>query len=391
MPPRSRSEGAPGEGRPASLVAEHLRDLSPYVPGRAIAEIEREFGLRSVVKLASNENPLGMSPLAREAYVAAAAEMHRYPEGGCPDLQQALADFHGVDASRILLGNGSNEVLTLLARLFLGVGDEVVVSEGAFAIYALSARAQGAAVVTVNAPAYTHDPLAMVEAVTERTKILYLCNPNNPTGTMFGRDVWEKFLEIVPEDILVVCDNAYAEYVEDPEFPDAMMALDRHPGLVVLRTFSKIYGMGGLRIGYGVGPPWLGEFYHRLRDPFHVNLAAERSAIAALGDEAHVQASRRVNREGRLFLRRAARILGLSVLPSETNFLTVEVGDAKAVAESLQRAGVIVRPLSGYGMPAHIRVSVGLPAENTQFAQSLAALLGFSGSGAPLLRQEDES
>jgi histidinol-phosphate aminotransferase len=391
MPPRSQNDRPSQMAGLADLVAPHLRALSPYVPGRAIAEIEREFGLESVIKLASNENPLGMSPKAGEAYVAAAAEMHRYPEGGCPDLQQALAEFHAIDADRILLGNGSNEVLTLLARLFLSPGDEVVVSEGAFAIYALSAKAQGADVVSVAAPAYTHDPLAMVDAVTERTKILYLCNPNNPTGTMFGRDVWEKFLEAVPRDILVVCDNAYAEYVEEPQFPDAMVDIDRHPGLIVLRTFSKIYGMGGLRIGYGVGPRWLGDFYHRLRDPFHVNLAAERSAIAALGDVDHVEASRRVNREGRMFLRRAMRILGLPALPSETNFLTIEVGDGMAVSEALQRVGVIVRPLGGYGMPAHIRVSVGLPAENTQFAQALAALLGFSGSGAPLLRQEGMS
>jgi histidinol-phosphate aminotransferase len=391
MPPRNRSESGSGDADPASLVAAHLRNLSPYVPGRAIAEIEREFGLRSVVKLASNENPVGMSPLAKEAYVAAAADMHRYPEGGSPELQQALADFHQVDSGRILLGNGSNEVLTLLARLFLAPGDEVVVSEGAFAIYAISAKAHGADVVTVAAPAYTHDPLAMVEAVTERTKILYLCNPNNPTGTMFGRDVWEKFLAAVPQGILVVCDNAYAEYVENPEFPDAMLDRDRHPGLVVLRTFSKIYGMGGLRIGYGVGPEWLGNFYHRLRDPFHVNLAAERAAVAALKDHAHVEFSRLVNREGRAFLRRAVRILGLTALPSETNFLTIEVGQAGEVADSLQRAGMIVRPLGGYGMPAHIRVSVGLPEENTAFAQALAALLGFSGPGAPLLRQKEIS
>ena len=391
MPPRSPNESDSPSAGLADLVAPHLRKLSPYVPGRAIAEIEREFDLQSVIKLASNENPLGMSPRAREAYAAAVTEMHRYPEGGCPDLQQALAEFHAIDADRILLGNGSNEVLTLLARLFLSPGDEVVVSEGAFAIYALSARAQGADVVSVEAPAYTHDPLAMVDAVTERTKILYLCNPNNPTGTMFGRDVWEKFLGAVPRDILVVCDNAYAEYVEEPQFPDAMEDIDRHPGLIVLRTFSKIYGMGGLRIGYGVGPRWLGDFYHRLRDPFHVNLAAERSAIAALGDVDHVEASRRVNREGRMFLRRAMRILGLPALPSETNFLTIEVGDGMAVSEALQRVGVIVRPLGGYGMPAHIRVSVGLPSENTQFAQALAALLGFSGSGAPLLRQEEMS
>ena len=391
MPPRSQNERVSPSAGLADLVAPHLRELSPYVPGRAIAEIEREFGLESVIKLASNENPLGMSPKAGKAYVAAAAEMHRYPEGGSPDLQQALAEFHAIDADRILLGNGSNEVLTLLARLFLSPGDEVVVSEGAFAIYALSAKAQGADVVSVAAPAFTHDPLAMVDAVTERTKILYLCNPNNPTGTMFGRDIWEKFLEAVPRDILVVCDNAYAEYVEEQQFPDAMEDIDRHPGLIVLRTFSKIYGMGGLRIGYGVGPRWLGDFYHRLRDPFHVNLAAERSAIAALGDVDHVEASRRVNREGRKFLRRGMRILGLPTLPSETNFITIEVGDGMAVSEALQRVGVIVRPLGGYGMPAHIRVSVGLPAENTQFAQALAALLGFSGSGAPLLRQEERS
>lgn len=377
------------DAHPDHLVPDHLKDLSPYVPGRAIAEIQREFELDDVVKLASNENPLGMSPLAREALLAVADEAHRYPEGGSPDLRAALAAHHGVDSDRILLGNGSNEILTLLARLFLTPDDEVVVSQGAFAIYALSALAQGAAVREVPAVDFCHDPVAMARAITERTKVVYLCNPNNPTGTMFSRSAWEEFFEIAPSRVLVVCDNAYAEYVDNPDFPDALEEMDRHPGLVVLRTFSKIYGLAGLRVGYGIAPSRLVALYDRLRDPFHVNLAAERAAAAALGDVEHVLRSRRINLAGREFLMRVARTLGLPFLPSEANFLTLEVGDAAQTADALQRAGVIVRPLGGYGMPRHIRVSVGLPAENTSFAQALAALLGFGGSGAPLLRQEE--
>ncbi|MEO2167707.1 MAG: histidinol-phosphate transaminase [bacterium] len=372
----------------AKLVPEHLRSLSPYLPGRAIAEIQREYGLHDVVKLASNENPLGMSPHARAALVAVADEAHRYPEGGSPNLRAALALKHGLPEDRILLGNGSNEILTLLARLLLTPGDEVVVAAHAFAVYTISARAQGARVVTVPAPRFAHEPRAMATAVTERTKIVYLCNPNNPTGTMFGRTEWEAFFAAVPDDVLIVNDNAYAEYVEDPDYPDALAERDRHPGMVVLRTFSKIHGLAGLRVGWGVGPTPLVELYDSLRDPFHLNLAAERAATAALVDDEHVERSRRVNREGREFLMRVARTLGLPALPGAGNFLTIEVGDAVFVAGSLERAGVIVRPLGGYGMPAHIRVSIGLPAENTIFAQTLAALLGISGPGVPLLHQE---
>ncbi|MFP6662975.1 MAG: histidinol-phosphate transaminase [Deltaproteobacteria bacterium] len=375
----------------AKLIPEHLRSLSPYQPGRAIAEIQREFGLRDVVKLASNENPLGMSPHAHAALVAVAAEAHRYPEGGSPDLRAALALKYDLPRERILLGNGSNEILTLLARLLLTPGDEVVVAAHAFAVYTISARAQGADVITVPAPHFAHDPAALAAAITERTKIVYLCNPNNPTGTMFRRKEWEQFFAAVPDHVLVVSDNAYAEYVEDPDYPDALAERDRHPGMVVLRTFSKIHGLAGLRVGWGVAPAGLVELYDSLRDPFHLNLAAERAAIAALGDDEHVARSRRVNREGRDFLRRVARTLGLPALPSEGNFLTIEVGDAAFVAGSLERAGVIVRPLGGYGMAAHIRVSVGLPEENTTFAQTLAALLGISGPGVPLLRQEESA
>lgn len=374
---------------PEHLVPAHLRALSPYVPGRAIDEIRREFGLEEVVKLASNENPLGMSPRAREALVESAAELHRYPEGGSPELRAALAVHHGVAPDRILLGNGSNEILTLLARLLLEPADEIVIGAGSFAVYAISALAQGSQVKVVPAPGHVHDPVAIADAISERTKIVYLCNPNNPTGTMFRRAAWEEFFARVPERVLVVCDNAYAEYVEDPEFPDAMQEVDRHPGLVVLRTFSKIYGLAGLRIGYGVGPERLVELVDSLRDPFNVSLAAERAAAAALGDTDFVIESRRVNREGRAFIARVAKVLGLPALPSEGNFLTIEVGDGVQVADSLQRAGVIVRPLAGYGMPGHIRVSVGLPAENTVFARTLAALLGYSGPGAALLRQEE--
>lgn len=372
---------------PAARVAPYLRDLMPYVPGKPASEIERDFGLDNVIKLASNENPLGPSPRATEAMQRALADLNRYPDGDGTDLRAELARRFGVTAKRILLGNGSNEILTLLGRVLLRPGDEAVMSEGAFIVYPLATQANGATRVAVPSVDFGHDLEAMAGAIGSNTRAVFLANPNNPTGTMFGRPAWEKFIARVPDDVVVVCDNAYAEYVLDPEYPDAITEPDRHPGLVALRTFSKIYGLAGLRVGYGVGPEWLVDLVDRVRDPFNVNHLAQAGALAALGDVEHVRACREMNREGMRFLTRVCRALGIGFVPSHGNFVLVEIGDAANAFDALLRTGVIVRPVAGYGFPNHVRVSIGTPEENTAFAQALAALLGRSDAGVASLVQ----
>lgn len=375
-------------GTPLGRVAPYLRELMPYVPGRPAEAIARDYGLAEVFKLASNENPLGPSPRALEAFSSVARELHRYPDGDAVALRAALAGRLGVSADRILLGNGSNEILTLIGRLLLKPGDEAVMSEGAFVVYLLATQASGARRVAVPAPEFSHDLEAMASAIGPKTRVVFLANPNNPTGTLFRRAQWEAFLDRVPDDVVVVCDNAYAEYVDDPEYPDALQDLERHPQLVVLRTFSKIHGLAGLRVGYGVGPGWLVDLVDRLRDPFNVSLPGQAAVLAALDDSDHIEASRRANRQGRKFLERVCRALGLPFVESHGNFLLIEVGEAGPAYENLLRAGVIVRPVAGYGYPRHLRVSVGLPEENTVFAQSLAAILGRSGPSVAGLVQD---
>lgn len=373
---------------PATRVAPYVRALMPYVPGKPVEQIEREYGLDEVIKLASNENPLGPSPRAVAAMQSALAELHRYPDGDATDLRAALATRLGVPPKRLLLGNGSNEILTLLGRILLRPGDEAVMSEGAFIVYLLATQASGATRVAVPTTAYGHDLDAMAGAINEKTRVVFLANPNNPTGTMFRRSDWERFLSRVPDDVVVVSDNAYAEYVIDSDYPDPLTHVDAHPGLVALRTFSKIYGLAGLRIGYGVGPQWLVDLVDRVRDPFNVNHLAQVGALAALDDDAHVRACREMNRRGLSFLERVCRALGLGFVPSHGNFMLIEIGDAKNAFEAFLRAGVITRPVAGYGFPNHLRVSVGTPEENTAFAAAVAALLGRSGAALSGLVQE---
>ncbi len=366
---------------------DHVVSLQPYQPGRAIVEIRRLYGVDDVVKLASNENPLGPSPLALAALRESLGELYRYPEGGSPDLRRALALRFRVDAERILLGNGSNEILSLLARIYLAPGRDAVVAQHAFAIYAIATRAAGAEVREVRARAFGHDLDAMAEAIGPTTAMVFIANPNNPTGTLVRRPEWERFLSRVPPDVMVVCDEAYAEFVADESYPDAASSPDAHPGLIVLRTFSKIYGLAGLRVGWGIAPAAVVGLYDRVRDAFNVNLAAEIAAIAALDDDAHVERTRRMVGAGRRFFERAFTALGLPFVESHANFMLLELGDAAEAAEALLRAGIITRPVAGYGLPRHLRVTIGLPEENTRFVQTLAALLGLAGPAVGALAQ----
>jgi histidinol-phosphate aminotransferase len=358
-----------------SLAAPGVRALQPYVPGKPIEELERQYGVTNAIKLASNENPLGPSPLALAAARAALPEIARYPDGGGFGLKRALATKLGVQPEQVTLGNGSSDVIEFAARIFLSPGDEAVFSQHAFAMYPIITQAIGARGVEVPARDWGHDLDAMVRAVTARTRLVFLTNPNNPTGTWFDRASLLRFLHAVPPRVFVVLDEAYFEYVDHPDYPDGLSLLGEFPNLIVSRTFSKVYGLAGLRVGYSVSSTAVADLLNRVRPPFNVNSLALAAALAALDDAAHLEQSRRVNAEGMRQLVTGFGKLGLSHIPSVGNFVCVEVGESARVYEQLLRRGVIVRPVANYGMPEHLRITVGLPEENQRFLDALQAAL----------------
>ncbi len=356
---------------PVILAAPGVRGLVPYQPGKPIEELERELGVTGAVKLASNENPYGPGPKARAAAAAALTQMERYPDGGGFALKRALAQRLGVSERQITLGNGSNDVLELVARTFLSPGETALCDQYAFAAYPISVRGLGAYMVQVPSRSYAHDLDAMAHALSPSVRMVFLANPNNPTGTWFGKDELAGFLAAVPTSTIVVLDEAYLEYVTEPDYPDGCAFLARHPNLVVVRTFSKIHGLAGLRVGYAVSDPALADLMNRLRQPFNVNIVAQAAAAAALTDEAYMERMRAVNAADRAALADALGDRGLGVLPSVGNFLCVEVGEAARLYEALLRQGVIVRPLKPYGMTAHLRITVGRPEENARLMRAL--------------------
>jgi histidinol-phosphate aminotransferase len=361
------------------LISPWLASLVPYQPGRPIEEVEREYGVRDSIKLASNENPLGPSPKAVAALRQALSGVHRYPDGGGFYLKKKLAARLGVGADQVSLGNGSNEILELLARSFLRPGQDAVMSEQAFVVYASVVQAAAGIPRAVALKDFTHDLEAILAAVRKSTRLVFLGNPNNPTGTIYRREAFERFLERIPRDVVVVADDAYAEYVEDPGYPRTLDYLAPDRLLVALRTFSKIYGLAGLRIGYGVGPVEIVAALERIRQPFNVNSLAQVAALAALDDHEHVERSRKANREGIRFLEGEFGRLGLAFVPSQANFVLVRVGDGAAVGDVLLRDGVIVRPVAGYGFPEYVRVTVGTAEENRRFVSALEKALAGGG------------
>ncbi len=364
-----------------TLVPEWIRTLSPYPPGMPIEELERELGITGSIKLASNENPLGPSPKAIAAMHAALDGLHRYPDGSAFYLKRRLAERHRVSVDEILVGNGSNELIELVARAFLRPRDEAVMADQAFVIYRMVVQAAGGVPRVVPLRDFTHDLEAIAEAITSHTRLVFLSNPNNPTGTIFRRAEWEQFLRTIrARQLIVVADDAYAEYVEDPEYPDTVSERgDGQVPVLTLRTFSKLYGLAGLRIGYGIAPPPVIEAMGRVRQPFNVNVLAQVGALAALDDTEHVRRTLAVNREGMGFLTEGFRARGLEWVPSSANFILVRVGEGAAVYEALLREGVIVRPMDAYGFPAHVRVTIGLPEENRRLLGALDRVLGRRG------------
>ena len=361
-----------------NLARPGVQKLSPYVPGKPVEELAREFGLRpqDIVKLASNENPLGPSPAVREAIAAALPELTRYPDGNGFALKQALAAKSGVNTAGITLGNGSNDILELVARAFVGPEHEVVFSDHAFAVYPIVTQAVGARAVSVPAKNWGHDLDAMAAAITPSTRVVFIANPNNPTGTWIERDALEAFLDRVPENVIVVLDEAYTEYVETDDVPNGVDYLGRYSNLLVSRTFSKAYGLAALRVGYGLSHPAIADALNRVRQPFNVNSLALAAALAALEDEAYLIESRRINRIGMQQLEEGCAALGLSWIPSRGNFLAIDLGrEAAPVFQGLLREGVIVRPVANYGMPNYLRVTIGLPVENQRFLDALKQVL----------------
>jgi histidinol-phosphate aminotransferase len=362
-----------------SLAPKNVREIAPYVPGKPISETARELGIpeADILKMASNENPLGPSPRSLEAIRGALADLHYYPDGSGFELKGVLARKLGLQPANFVLGNGSNDVLELVARAFLTAADSAVYPQHAFMVYPLAVQAMGARHVVVPARDFGADPDAMAKAVRADTKIVFIANPNNPTGTFVPWQDLARFLERVPPRVLVVVDEAYVEYLpEELQSPTASW-LVRHPNLVVARTLSKAYGLAGLRVGYAFAHPDVAEVMNRVRQPFNVNHLAMVAACAALDDEAFIARSRAVNAQGLVQLEQGLRRLGLDFIASRGNFITVRVGpEAGVIYERLLRAGIIVRPIAGYGMPEHLRVTVGLPEHNARLLAELGRALG---------------
>ena len=359
-----------------ALATEGVRGLRPYQPGKPIEELRRQYGLNDIIKLASNENPLGPGLAAKEAIERALKNVTRYPDGNGFELKSVLSEQLTVSMNQITLGNGSNDILELLVRGYACSGDTVVFSQHAFAVYALATQVVGAHPIVVPASSYGHDLEAMEHAITETTKVLFVANPNNPTGTWSNKTGLLSLLENVPEHVLVVVDEAYREYVDDSEYPDASKWLDDFPNLVVVRTFSKVYGLAGLRVGYCISGADIADVLNRARQPFNVNSIGMSAAAAALTDAEHIKLSVNLNKSGLKRLTNSFARLGLPFIPSVGNFVSFDVGpNAALVNENLLRQGVIVRPIQEYGMKQHLRVTVGLEQENERFILALEKAL----------------
>ncbi|HXX57712.1 MAG TPA: histidinol-phosphate transaminase [Thermodesulfovibrionales bacterium] len=350
---------------------EYVSAMKPYVPGKPVEELERELGISGSVKLASNENPIGPSPLAVSALSAATKNLNRYPDGSGYYLRNALSEKLSVNPDSIILGNGSNELLDIAARTFMRPGDEAVMAHPSFVVYSMAVQSLGGKAVQVPLKDFTHDLTAMLHAVTEKTRMVFIANPNNPTGTMNKKEEFDRMMEGMPDGILTVVDEAYYEYVSDPDYADSMKWFGKGKDILILRTFSKIYGLAGLRIGYGIAKGYIITEMNKLRPPFNTNSISQVAALHALRDEEHVARSRNMNDEGKRYLYRELERLGLVYVPTEANFIYMPVKGSMDLYERLLRSGVIVRPMG----PDAIRVTIGLPEENRRFIEAFGSVM----------------
>lgn len=350
-----------------------LKNLPTYQPGRPIEEVARELGLPAaeIIKVASNENPLGPSPKALAAMQKVLANLHLYPDGNAFYLKQKLAAKLGVEPANLILGNGSNEIIEFVGHAYMGPGVDVVVSQYCFAVYPLVTQLFGANLVSVPAKNYAHDLPAMLKAITPMTRVIFVANPNNPTGTLAAREEIIRFVNDVPDNVLLVLDEAYIEFLTDPVDFVSLVRQGVRPNLLLMRTFSKIFGLAGLRIGYGIGHPDLVALLEKVRQPFNINSIAQAGALAALDDDEHMRRTRENNAYGLDYFRKAFRELKLESIPSAANFILVRAGNGQRVFEAMQKQGVIVRPMGGYQLPEWIRISIGTPQENERALRSL--------------------
>lgn len=355
-----------------------LQDIKPYTPGKPIEEVKRELGIDDVIKLASNENPLGPSPKALEAMRGAIESVNLYPDGTCFYLKREIAAKHGISPQQIIVGNGSDEVIKLLAEAFIEEGDNAIMAEPSFSEYDFAVTLMGGTLKKIPLDAhFAHDLDAMLDAVDERTKMIFLCNPNNPTGTIVTREQTDAFMERVPQDVIVVFDEAYHEYAMSDDYPHGLDYVKQgYPNVVVMYTFSKIYGLAGLRVGYSIASEELLGWVYRAREPFNVNAVAQAGALGAIHDEEHVARSRRVNAAGAEYIYGALDEMGLPYVRTDTNFIWIDVRqDCMEVFEKMLKKGVIVRSGNVFGYPNHIRVTVGTMPQNERFVDTLRDVL----------------
>lgn len=350
---------------------EYVLGIQPYVPGKPIEELERELGIANSVKLASNENPVGPSPAALAAIRDSFADINRYPDGSGYYLKRELSRALSVSEDELILGNGSNELLDIAAKTFLRDGDEAVMAAPSFVVYFMAVQSVGGKSIQVPLKNYTHDLAAMADAVTPKTKMIFIANPNNPTGTFNRKDEFGRMMERISDDILVVLDEAYYEYVSAPDYPDSMKYLRTEKNVLILRTFSKIYGLAGLRLGYGIAKKEILSDMNRLREPFNTNTIAQKAAIAALRDSEHVAKSKSINETGKEYLYGELNSMGIKYVPTEANFIYIPFEGAMALYEKLLKLGVIIRPMG----PNSVRVTIGLPEENRRFIEALKAVV----------------
>ncbi len=346
---------------------DYIKAIQPYVPGKPIEELERELGISNSIKLASNENPLGPSPEALNAIKDSFSDLNRYPDGAGYYLKNALSEMLSITPQELILGNGSNELIDIAARTYLQAGDEAVMASPSFVVYGMAVQAVGGRSIQVPLKDYRHDLEAMADAITPKTKMVFIANPNNPTGTINTKDEFDALMEKITDNMLVVVDEAYYEYVSAPDYADSMKQFRADRNILILRTFSKIYGLAGLRIGYGIAKKEILTDMNRLREPFNTNSLAQKAALAALKDKAHVANSRKTNNEGREYLYQQLTALNISYVQTEANFIYIPINDSIALNNSLMKKGVIIRPMG----PKAIRVTIGLPEENKRFIEAL--------------------
>lgn len=358
------------------IVPEHIKKLSPYLPGLPIEEVKQQFHLKKVSKLASNENPFGVSPRAIQTIKKSLALLNRYPEGSGRVLRKKLANHLGVKSENIILGNGSDEIIQLIVRTFLESGDEVVISEHVFVRFEQETAVLDNKIIFAPMKDFTHDLKAMRKAITPKTKLIFVANPNNPTGTYVTKQEVEKFMQKIPKKVIVVFDEAYYEYIKKKDYPETIKYVRNGYNVIILRTFSKIYGLAGLRIGYGIAPARLIDYLNRVRPPFNTNSLAQVAACVSLDDVNQVLRIRKLTEEGRKYLCAELRALDIYYVPSVTNFILIDLKrNAKIIFQKLLRKGVIVRSMEGYGFPTCIRVTIGLPEENQHFIQALKEIV----------------